>query len=105
MSDVIANAVVGGALVAIRRASARYAGRRENVMLDDLAAAIEIMRDDHDAHGERLSRLAQLTNGHTPPADACGTWRALTAGTRKFATDLRAHIDLENDVLFPRFGG
>ncbi len=41
MSDVIANAVVGGALVAIRSASARYAGRRENVMLDDLAAAIE----------------------------------------------------------------
>ena len=69
----------------------------------DLGPAIDIMRDDHDAHGERLRRLEALTRNHTPPGDACEGWRALYAGTRKFAADLREHIGLENDVLFPRF--
>ena len=69
----------------------------------DLDAAIDILRADHADHGERLRRLAVLTRDHTPPADACRTWRALAAGTRKFADDLRAHIDLEDSVLFPRF--
>ena len=71
----------------------------------DLGPAIAIMRDDHDDHGERLRQIEALTHDHTPPDDACGSMAALYAGTRKFADDLRAHIDLENDVLFPRFVG
>ena len=68
-----------------------------------LGAAIAIMRDEHDDHGERLRRIEALTNAHTPPEDACPAWRALYSGTRKFADDLREHIDLEERVLFPRF--
>lgn len=71
----------------------------------DLEPAIAIMRDDHDDHGKRLRQIEALTRNHTPPEDACKTWRTLYAGTRKFANDLTAHIDLENDVLFPRFEG
>ena len=71
----------------------------------DLEPAIAIMRDDHDDHGKRLRQIEALTRRHAPPDDACKTWRALYAGTRKFADDLREHIDLENGVLFPRFEG
>jgi regulator of cell morphogenesis and NO signaling len=71
----------------------------------DMAMAMELMRDEHDDHAARLGQLAALTRGHQPPEDACGTWRALYAGTAKFADDLREHIRLENDVLFPRCGG
>ncbi len=68
-----------------------------------LAMPIEIMRDEHDDHGERLREIEALTNGHVPPDGACNTWRALYAGTRKFAEDLMEHIHLENNVLFPRY--
>lgn len=69
-----------------------------------MAMAIELMRDEHEEHMERLRRLDALTHDHTPPADACGTWRTLCAGTARFAADLRAHIRLENEILFARFG-
>jgi regulator of cell morphogenesis and NO signaling len=73
------------------------AGRRQ------LAMPIQIMRDEHDDHGERLREIEALTHGHTPPENACNTWLALYAGTHKFADDLMEHIHLENNVLLPRF--
>jgi regulator of cell morphogenesis and NO signaling len=68
-----------------------------------LDVPIGIMRDDHDDHGETLRAIAALTRDHTPPPEACPTWRALCAGTRKFSDDLMEHIHLENNLLFPRF--
>jgi regulator of cell morphogenesis and NO signaling len=65
---------------------------------------IAVMRHEHVEHGERLRQLEELTHDHTPPADACNTWRALYAGTRKLVDDVMQHIHLENNVLFPQFG-
>jgi regulator of cell morphogenesis and NO signaling len=65
---------------------------------------IGAMREEHDAHGEHLRAVDALTMGGVPPEDACNTWRALYAGTRKLAEDLTEHVHLENNVLFPRFG-
>jgi regulator of cell morphogenesis and NO signaling len=72
---------------------------------DGMTMAMELMRDEHDEHAARLAELTMLTRGHQPPQAACGTWRALYAGTAKLADDLREHIRLENEVLFPSFGG
>jgi regulator of cell morphogenesis and NO signaling len=69
-----------------------------------LSAPITMMREEHDDHGVRVATLAVLTHAHTPPADACNSWRALYAGTRKLADDLMEHVHLENSVLFPRHG-
>lgn len=65
---------------------------------------ITAMREEHDEHGASLRELARLTGDHTPPPEACNTWRALFAGTRKLADDLMEHIALENNDLFRRFG-
>jgi regulator of cell morphogenesis and NO signaling len=64
---------------------------------------ISVMRHEHVEHGERLRQLEALTHDHTPPADACTTWRVLYAGTRKLVDDVMEHIHLENNVLFPQF--
>jgi regulator of cell morphogenesis and NO signaling len=64
---------------------------------------IRMMRGEHDDHGAHLRALEALTNDFTPPPEACTTWRALYAGTRKFANDLVDHIHTENNTLFPRF--
>jgi len=65
---------------------------------------IEVMQHEHVEHGERLRQLEALTRNHTPPADACTSWHALYAGTRKLTDDVMQHIHLENNVLFPQFG-
>jgi regulator of cell morphogenesis and NO signaling len=64
---------------------------------------IQVMEDEHVEHGERLRQLEALTRNHTPPADACTSWQALYAGTRKLVDDVMQHIHLENNVLFPQF--
>ncbi|HXP96129.1 MAG TPA: iron-sulfur cluster repair protein YtfE [Telmatospirillum sp.] len=64
---------------------------------------IGMMRHEHTEHGERLDALSVLANDFEPPADACGTWRALYVGLRKLSDDLMDHIHLENNILFPQF--
>lgn len=64
---------------------------------------IAAMRAEHDDHGSELHRLDALTQGITPPRDACTTWRALYTGLRSFRDDLIQHIHTENNILFERF--
>lgn len=63
---------------------------------------IEVMRMEHDHHGEELGKLEALTQGITLPKGACNTWRALYLGLQTLREDLMAHIHLENNVLFER---
>jgi regulator of cell morphogenesis and NO signaling len=64
---------------------------------------IAVMRGEHEEHGDRLRLIEGLTNGGVTPADACPTWRALYAGTRKLVDDVMEHIHLENNLLFPHW--
>jgi regulator of cell morphogenesis and NO signaling len=68
-----------------------------------IAGPIGRMRFEHDEHGERLAKLAQLAHGFELPVEACPTWRALYAGVRKLIDDVHEHVHLENNVLFARF--
>lgn len=68
-----------------------------------VSGPIAVMEHEHVEHGERLRQLEAMTHDHTPPVDACTTWKALYAGTRKLVDDVMQHIHLENNVLFPQF--
>lgn len=63
---------------------------------------IRVMQVEHEETARDLARLRELTDDFTPPAGACATWRALWLGLEAFDTDLREHMHLENNVLFPR---
>lgn len=64
---------------------------------------ISRMEEEHRDVDQQLVGLAALTTGFTAPVDACGSWRALYRACQTLARDLREHMRLENDVLFPRF--
>ncbi|MCB1368994.1 MAG: hemerythrin domain-containing protein [Rhodobacteraceae bacterium] len=64
---------------------------------------IAVMRADHDNHEKEMADIRRLTNGPKLPEDACGSWTRLYAGLDEFMDDLQAHMDLENNVLFPQF--
>ncbi|MFN3522075.1 MAG: iron-sulfur cluster repair di-iron protein [Phenylobacterium sp.] len=64
---------------------------------------IERMTAEHADVADQLLHLAVLTTDFTPPQDACTTWRALYAACAKLDADLREHMHLENNVLFPQF--
>lgn len=98
-------------LVAMRGDLEDHMSKEEQVLFPTLLAggggcapfAIRRMRLEHEGHERHLDELSARTNAFTPPEDACGTWRALYAGCAKLHEDLRAHIELENTVLFPMF--
>lgn len=73
-------------------------GQTAPVPLDE---PIECMMHEHEASGQALATLRELTGGFQPPADACNTYRALFAGLSELEEDLHRHIHLENAVLFP----
>lgn len=71
--------------------------------VEDLSGPISVMNSDHEDVRSDLARLTEITDGFTAPPDACGSWTKLYDLCRKFDGELREHIRLEEDVLFPRF--
>ena len=63
---------------------------------------VAMMKEEHEAEGERFREIAQLTNNYTPPADACNTYRVTFAMLQEFESDLHKHIHIENNILFPK---
>jgi len=61
---------------------------------------VEVMRFEHDQHGQALAQMVSLAHGLAMPRGACNTWRALLAGLQTLREDLMQHIHLENNVLF-----
>jgi regulator of cell morphogenesis and NO signaling len=67
-----------------------------------VAQPVAMMIVEHGLAENLVHEICVLTNSFAPPDWACQTHIALCAGLREFAADLRQHVHLENDVLFPR---
>jgi regulator of cell morphogenesis and NO signaling len=67
-----------------------------------VAHPIFMMEQEHGAADHLMMELSRLANHFEPPSWACATHIALFSGLRQFESDLRQHVHLENDVLFPR---
>jgi regulator of cell morphogenesis and NO signaling len=67
-----------------------------------LATPLAIIAAEHDEATALLEQLRQLTQNFTPPPTACPSYRALYDGLRELDDDLRQHIGLEREILFPR---
>ncbi len=65
---------------------------------------IAVMRHEHEDHGVNLDKLRELTNNFQPPAGACGSWQVFYESLAELSAELKEHIRVENELLFPRFG-
>lgn len=63
---------------------------------------IRVMITEHEAAGEALAQIRELSQDFTPPESACPTYRGLYAALADFERDLHRHVHLENNILFPR---
>jgi regulator of cell morphogenesis and NO signaling len=75
--------------------------RTPSVHCGTVANPIRQMEIEHDDAGSALERLRELTDGYSPPASACQTYRALLTGLAFLERDMHLHIHKENNVLFP----
>jgi len=83
-------------------AAARPGGRHPSSPFGTVLNPIRVMESDHARAGTCLESLRRLTNGFTPPADACVTYRLCYTELERFEQDLHRHVHLEDHVLFPR---
>ena len=67
-----------------------------------VANPIRMMEIEHEQAEGALRRMRELTSGYAIPRYACVTYAALMNGLRDLDADLRQHIHLENEILFPR---
>lgn len=58
------------------------------------------LEDDHDAAGNLLKRMREITDGFEPPADACTSYRITYSRLAEMESDTFQHVHLENNVLF-----
>lgn len=65
-------------------------------------APVAAMEEEHDEAGQALQAMRRLTDGFTPPRDACNTYRAMLDGLAQLKADMHAHVHKENNILFPR---
>lgn len=58
---------------------------------------------EHEAAGDILKELAEITDDYTAPEWACPTFRLVYAKMHELEKDLFVHIHKENNILFKRF--
>lgn len=63
---------------------------------------IRMMEAEHQSAGSELGIIRELTKDYSAPEDGCTTYRVGFAELAAFDRDLRMHIHLENNVLFPK---
>ena len=65
---------------------------------------IKSMVDDHRYEVLTLKSLAELTNNYVAPPDADYALTVTYSALRELEEDLKIHMHLENNILFPKAG-
>ncbi len=63
---------------------------------------VRMMLAEHDAAGDFLRQMRELTDDYSVSPEACPSFKALYSGLEDLEKDLHRHIHLENNVLFPQ---
>jgi len=74
----------------------------EHACFRSVSHPVLMMVQEHEVASRIMEQIRNCTGNFTPPDWACPTQRALFEGLRELDVDLREHIRLENDSLFPR---
>ena len=66
-----------------------------------LERPIVMMELEHERVVKYIAQISDLSNGYSPPQGASDTWNVCYSKLNEFEEDLKKHIHLENNILFP----
>ena len=69
---------------------------------DSIQTPIDMLEKEHEAVGNSLETIRELSNNYTLPEDSCASYSYLFKTLDEFESDLFIHIHLENNILFPK---
>ena len=67
-----------------------------------IEAPVRMMENEHEEAGNIMKEICELTSNYTPPSNACTTYQVMLKELQEFQGDLHQHVNLENNILFPR---
>ncbi|MDD5861049.1 MAG: iron-sulfur cluster repair di-iron protein [Prevotella sp.] len=68
-----------------------------------IAPPIHQMMLEHDTAGDTWQHITELSHHFETPADGCSSYRLMNQQLKQFFLDLKEHISLENNLIFPGF--
>jgi regulator of cell morphogenesis and NO signaling len=71
-------------------------------MFGTIQNPIRMMEIEHQEATDRMSVIRQLSHNYDAPPDGCHTYRLVLGELQAFDEDLRVHVDLEDNTLFPK---
>jgi regulator of cell morphogenesis and NO signaling len=81
--------------------ASRTGGQSPPAIFGSVVNPILMMEREHEAAADCVALIRELTGGYEPPPDASAMYRLWLEVLRAFDEDLRAHVHLENNILFP----
>lgn len=84
------------------RKMAKCGKRIRSGKFKSVGSPIALMAADHEAEHETLRKLNDLTHHYSPPCEQASIFQVTYQALAQFERDVRAHIRLENEVLFPK---
>jgi regulator of cell morphogenesis and NO signaling len=70
--------------------------------IGSLEEPINLLKKDHEIAAIDLSYFKKLTDDYRLPADACSSYQYFFRKLMEFENNLKIHLELENDILFPK---
>jgi len=70
--------------------------------LETLRASLNKLNQEHDAIGDAVHTIRDLSRGYAIPDDVCNTFVVTYRKLKEFEDDLHKHVHLENNILFPK---
>ena len=67
-----------------------------------IVSEITRMQGEHEFAGGAMDKINILTNNYLIPEDACNTYRVSLKLLEQFEDDLHIHVNLENNILYPK---
>lgn len=67
-----------------------------------IKSAVRMMEEEHETAAEYLENMRKISDDYTIPPGACGSYRMVYALLNEFDEDLKQHVHLENNILFPK---
>ena len=75
---------------------------KETPPFKNVESPLKVHLGEHELIGRYMSEIHQISNEFNPPEDACSSYKALYSKLDEFEKDLHKHVNLENNILFPK---
>lgn len=70
---------------------------------EEASSLIASLESEHDAAGDILKKLTEVTDHFKLPKDACNTYKVTYKLLQDLQVDMYQHVHKENSILFKRF--